>query len=193
MIMGKYTFKEIKKSVFEWSQKDILKCLSRHDEIVISKNNNEVLLFDLTFDNCIAQLIVSNPYFAPYQFVSFEAMTLDSEKAKNTGKPEMVYFFYDSAIMSKREVLNELGMGIKYCSDYIPDQLIKMYLNKIGILTIEDKNLNYIVHPDDIKKINAEIMKEEFICKDVKAQYLVVKGTTISLNVLPQAFTIIQP
>ena len=167
--------------------------MSRHDEIVISKNNNEVLLFDLTFDNCIAQLIVSNPYFAPYQFVSFEAMTLDSEKAKNTGKPEMVYFFYDSAIMSKREVLNELGMGIKYCSDYIPDQLIKMYLNKIGILTIEDKNLNYIVHTDDIKKINAEIMREEFICKDVKAQYLVVKGTTISLNVLPQAFTIIQP
>lgn len=188
MIMEKYTFEGIKKDIFEWSQKDIVKHMTQHDELEVSKNDDDILLLDLTFNNCLAQLIVSKPFFAPYQFVSFEAMTLDSEKAQYTGEPELIYFFYDSSEMTAKMVIAELEMGIQYCSCYIPNQLKKTYFNKRGTLAIEYENLHHIVHPDDIKKIKTKNVRGEFVCKDVEAQYLLVKGNTLVLRVLPKAF-----
>lgn len=76
-------------------------------------------IFDLTFKHCLAQLTVSNPIFAPYQYVDFEAMARESEK------PELIYFFYDSKEMTEEEVFHELEVGIQYCSGYIPNQLRK--------------------------------------------------------------------
>ena len=115
--MGQYTFEKIKRAIFEWSQGDLLKLMAQHDKLEMTKNNDSILLLDFTFNNCLAQLIVSKPYFAPYQFVSFEAMTLDSEKAQETGEPEMVYFFYDSSEMTEETVIKELETGIRYCSN----------------------------------------------------------------------------
>ena len=140
--MRKYTFDEIKRDIFEWSQKDIFNCMAQQDKIELTKNNTDTLLFDLTFNNCLAQLTVSDAFWAPYQFVSFEAMTLDSEKAQEVGEPELVYFFYDSNEMTIKDVINELEMGIKYCSCYMPNQLKKAYLNKRGILAVEYKNIS---------------------------------------------------
>lgn len=189
--MGQYTFSEIKRRVFIWSQKDVLKYMMKQDEIEISRNNDEILLIDLTFENCLAQLVVSIPSFAPYHFVSFEAMTLDSEKAQITGEPEIVYFFYDSIDMSEKEVINALEIAIKYCSSYAPNYLNKIYINKKGMLAIKSENICYAVHPDDIKKANAEIINSQFICMDVEAQYLVVKKDMLSLRILPQVFNVI--
>lgn len=123
--MSNYSYDEIKKQIFKWSQKDILKYLKEQDKMEISKNNDNGLIIDLTFDNCLGQVIVSNPIFAPYQFVSFEAMTLDSDKSHETGNPELIYFFYDTDKMSEKDVIKELEVAIKYCSDYIPNILKK--------------------------------------------------------------------
>lgn len=144
MIMRKYTFDEIKRDIFEWSQKDIFMCMAQQDKIELTQNNTDTLLFDLTFNNCLAQLTVSDAFWAPYQFVSFEAMTLDSEKAQEVGEPELVYFFYDSNEMTIR----------------------------------------------DVKKINPENIKGEFLCKDVEAQYLVVAKDKFSLRLLSQSFIV---
>ena len=46
------------------------------------------------------------------------------------------------------------------------------------------------MHPDDIKKINGESVKGEFICKDVEAQYLVVKNDILALRISPQNFVV---
>lgn len=189
--MNNYRYEEIKKRVFEWSLKDIFRYLKKQDEIEVSRNNDEALIIDMTFDNCLAQLIVSNPTFAPYQFVSFEAMTLDSDKAQESGIPDMVYFFYDTDEVSEKEVITELGIGIKYCSDYIPDLLRKTYLSKQGIFNVGYEYMSRVVHPNDVKKINREILNSEFMCVDVEAQYLVVKNNTLSLRILPQVFKII--
>lgn len=189
--MGQYTFSEIKRRIFVWSQKDILKYMLKQDGIEISRNNDEILLIDFTFENCLAQLLVSTPPFAPYHFVSFEAMTFDSEKAQTTGKPEIVYFFYDSIDMSEKEVINALEIAIKYCSSYIPNYLNKLYINKGGMLAIKSENICYTVHPDDINKVNSEIINSQFICTDVEAQYLVVKKDMLSLRILPQVFNVI--
>ena len=56
-------------------------------------------------------------------------------------------------------------------------------------MTLE--NICYAVHPDDIKKANAEIINSQFICMDVEAQYLVVKKDMLSLRILPQVFNVI--
>lgn len=118
--MSDYSYKEIKKRVFEWSKKDIFRCLSKQDEIKISKNNEEVLIIDLTFSNCLAQITVSDPVFAPYQFVSFEAISLYN-KVENSEVPDMTYFFYDTDKMQINEVMTELETGIRYCSNYLPN------------------------------------------------------------------------
>lgn len=186
--MLKYTFEEIKEDVYEWSQKAALKYIAQHDKIELTQKNDDVLLFDMTFNNCLAQLTVSNPVYAPYQFISFEAMTLDSEKAQKTGEPELVYFFYDSSEMRKREVINELKIGIQYCSRYVPNQLSEIYINRSGIITMKYEDARHIVHPDDIKKISTGSLSGKFTCKGIEAQYLVVERDKLSLRILPKAF-----
>jgi hypothetical protein len=188
--MSNYTYEHIKKTVLEWSQNDISKELAKDDLIEITKNEDEVLLIDLTFDYCLAQIVVSKPIFAPYQYVSFEAMTLESKKAHETGDPEMVYFFYDSAEILENKVLDGLSFGVKFCSEYLPNQLSKMYLNKNGLLTITNEDLFHIIHPDDIKKYDKDLVVGNFICTGIETQYLIVKSNLIVLRVLPQVFNI---
>ncbi|WP_028591348.1 hypothetical protein [Paenibacillus massiliensis] len=188
--MSNYTLKQIKETVSRWSKSDKLKQIIGADDIEITKNEDEVLLIDLTFEYCLAQIVVSNPTFAPYQYVSFEAMTLDSKIAQETGQPEMVYFFYDSANFSENDVMDELNFGVKLCSEYVPDQLREMYLNKGGLLNLKNANLYHVMHPNDVVKYSEGLVDVEFICTDIESQFLLVKNNLISLRVLPQVFTI---
>lgn len=183
--MEKYAFRKIKQDIYEWGQKNILKYLSQLDELELSKNNDDILIYNFTFNNCLAQLTVSNPLFAPFQYVDFEAMAWESEK------PELIYFFYDSKDMTEEEVFHELEVGIQYCSAYIPNQLRKKYLNKRGTLTIEHENSPYVVHPDDLGKVNIESISGEFVCIDVEAQYLVVMRDSFTIRIIERIFNTI--
>lgn len=189
--MSDYKFKQIKQNVLEWSQYNIQKQLSKRDYIEITKNEKNILLIDLTFEYCLAQIVISELNFAPYQYVSFEAMTLDSQKAKKTGQPERVYFFYDSVDMLKDMVLEELSLGVKISSEYIPNQLQEKYINRKGKLTINNKKLYHIMHPDDAKKYNKDLYDNIFTCIDIESQYLVLESNFISLRALPEVFTIL--
>ncbi len=189
--MGNYTFEKIKNSIFKWSQQNILPYMGQHDEIEVSKNNNDILILDFSFNSCLAQLTVSESHSNPYQFVFFEAATLESERSQSTGKMESIYFFYDTANMTEKIVIDELGIAIEYCSCYVPDQLIRTYLKKRGILKIEYDRLYHIVHPSDIKKIDARNEMGEFICKDICAQYLVVENEIVSLRIRPENFLLV--
>lgn len=190
MIMGEYTFEEIKNAILEWVHEERVKDIIQNRKLEISKNSEKILLLDLTFKYCMAQLTVNIPFFAPYQYVFFEAMTLDSEKAQETGQPELVYFFYDTNKMTEEEVINELETGFRYCVNYKPGCIRKTYLNKRGTLAIEFDHLHCIVHPDDIEKVNSENVKDEFICKDTEAQYLVVENNKLLLRILPMNFSV---
>lgn len=52
--MEKYTFQKIKQNIYEWGQNDILKYLSQSDELELSKNSDDILIFDFTFHHCLA-------------------------------------------------------------------------------------------------------------------------------------------
>lgn len=191
MIMEKYTYEEIRNNILSWIHGDKIKDLLMNDEFEVLESNNNILLINLTFNYCLAQIIVNKPCFAPYQFVSFEAMTLDSEKAHKTGNPELVYFFYDAKRMTKEMVINELEHGLKYCVRYIPSYMRNKYLFKRGLLSLELKDLYCVVHPDDISKIEGKNVKGEFVCIETEAQYLVVSNEVLSIRILPQNFNVI--
>ena len=87
----------------------------------LSKDDNRGLIIDLTFKYCLAQIVVTEPVFAPYQYISFEALAIDSEKSRRMRQAETIYFFYDSPEFMMQDVMSEVDNGIKYCSDYAPD------------------------------------------------------------------------
>lgn len=186
--MSDYNYEQIKKIILEREQTNIFRGLKKQDQTEISKNNHEILIMDFTFQSCLAQLTVSNPSFAPYQYVSFEAMTFDSRKAQKSGNPELIYFFYDTSEMLIKEVIYELRIGIQYCSDYVPDLLIETYLNKQGIIDFGKEEPRKMVHPDDINKIGEITLYKNYQCIDMQAQYLVLNNTKFIVRVLPKAF-----
>lgn len=112
--MSDYNYEIIKASVIEWYEK-VLSELKKKDEIILSKNSEDVLIIDFDFQNCIAQLSVTNSQFVPYQFVYFEAMGIETSNLENT-KP--IYCFFDNDTMKKDEVMDALNEALTFCSDY---------------------------------------------------------------------------
>lgn len=183
--MRNYNFTQIREKVLEWGENLLKKGI---DFIEIAKNEKEVLIFDLTFENCLAQIVVNDVFFAPYKSVSFEAMTIDSQKAMESGQPDLIYFFYDSDDTLVKDVIEELNDAIVYCSNYIPNQLEKMYIGKRGKLDFVNEKASKIIHPDDLKKVESIFCGEEFVCTAVQCQYLVVENDSSSIRILPRVF-----
>lgn len=89
-----------------------------------------------------------------------------------------------------QEVVYELKVGIRYCSDYIPNLLLKKYLHKQGTIGFAREDPRKMVHPDDINKIEKIILHKNYQCIDMQAQYLVLSNKRSIVRVLPKAFTI---
>lgn len=183
--MSTYNFSQIKEKVLEWGW-GFLNNNASFIEMI--KNEKNVLIFELTFQNCLAHVVVNDAFFAPYKHVSFEAITLDSDEAIKSGRPELIYFFYDSEDMSVADVVEELNVGVEYCANYIPNQLEGRYIGKRGNLCFENEKFNKIIHPDDLKKIKQISCREIFVCTDVQFQYLVVNNAFGSVRILPRVF-----
>ena len=107
--MSDYNYEIIKVSVMEWYEKVLLE-LKNRGEIILSKNSDDALIIDFDFQNCIAQLSVTNSQFVPYQFVYFEAMDIEEIK--------LIYCFYDDENMQKSNVMDALNKAVRFCSAY---------------------------------------------------------------------------
>lgn len=112
--MSDYNYEIIKAEVLEWYKK-VLSELINQDEIVLSKNNDDALIIDFDFQNCIAQLSVTDSQYVPYQFVYFEAMGIDVSDSEETTP---IYSFYDDDTMQKNDVISALDEALLYCSNY---------------------------------------------------------------------------
>ena len=107
--MSDYNYEIIKVSVMEWYEKVLLE-LKNRGEIILSKNSDDALIIDFDFQNCIAQLSVTNSQFVPYQFVYFEAMDIEEIK--------LIYCFYDDDTMQKVDVIGALDKALIFCLNY---------------------------------------------------------------------------
>lgn len=112
--MSDYNYDIIKVSVIEWYEK-VLSRLKNKDEIILSKNSDEALIIDFDFQNCIAQLSVTNSHFVPYQFVYFEAMDIETSNPEETNP---IYCFYDDDTMQKSDVIGALDEALVFCTKY---------------------------------------------------------------------------
>ena len=73
------------------------------------------LYVEFDFQNCIAQLTVSNSQYVPYQFVYFEAMAID---ASDLEEITPIFCFYDDDTMQKVDVIGALDEALTFCSNY---------------------------------------------------------------------------
>lgn len=112
--MSNCNYEIIKTSVTEWYEK-VLSELKNRGEIILSKNSDDALIIDFDFQNCIAQLSVTNSQFVPYQFVYFEAMDIETSNLKET---KTIYCFYDDDTMQKVDVIGALDEALIFCSNY---------------------------------------------------------------------------
>lgn len=108
--MSDYNFEIIRLSVIEWCEK-----IKDKTEVTISKNIAETLVVDFDFQNCIAQLTVTNSHYTPFQYVYFEAMDINTSNIEET-KP--IYCFYDDETMRKEDVIEALDEALDFCSQY---------------------------------------------------------------------------
>jgi len=175
---------KIKESVFEWYKS----YPNKSNCVEVTKNEEDILIIDMTFENCIAQLIVNEPGFAPYKHVYFEALALNSKKFIETGLPDLIYFFYDSIDMTVNEIIEEINFGVQYCEKYIPEDLENRYISKHGVLNIGNSKLSKVIHSDDLKKIDNDLFSKSFTCVGTQFQYLVIKSDDITIRILPSFF-----
>ena len=112
--MSDYNYEIIKESVMEWYEK-ISSDVKNENNIIVSTNNNDALIIDFDFENCIAQLSVTNSQFVPYQFVYFEAMDIE---ISNEEEKQPVYCFYDDENMQKSDVMDALNEAVRFCIAY---------------------------------------------------------------------------
>ena len=112
--MSDYNYEIIKTSVLQWYEKVLSEFLNQ-DKIMLSKNNDDALIIDFDFQNCIAQLSVTHSQYVPYQFVYFEAMDID---VSNLEGITPIYSFHDDDSMQKNDVISALDEALLFCSDY---------------------------------------------------------------------------
>lgn len=112
--MSDYNYEIIKASVLEWYEK-VLSKLMNQDKITLSKNNDDALIIDFDFQNCIAQLSVTDSQYVPYQFVYFEAMDID---VLDLEEIIPIYSFHDDHTMQKNDVISALDEALLFCSNY---------------------------------------------------------------------------
>lgn len=112
--MSDYNYEIIKASVLEWYEK-VLSELMNQDKITLSKNNDDALIIDFDFQNCIAQLSVTDSQYVPYQFVYFEAMDID---VLDLEEIIPIYSFHDDHTMQKNDVISALDEALLFCSNY---------------------------------------------------------------------------
>lgn len=107
--MSDYNYEIIKVCIIQWYGK-VLSGLKNQDKIILSKNSDNALIIDFDFQNCIAQLSVTNSQFVPYQFVYFEAMDIEALN--------QIYCFYDDDTWHKSDMVSALDKALIFCSNY---------------------------------------------------------------------------
>ena len=112
--MSDYNYEIIKASVLEWYEK-VSSNLLKRDEIMLSKNTDDALIIDFDFQNCMAQLSVTNSQYVPYQFVYFEAMDIEVSDLEEITP---IYSFHDDDTTQKDDVISALDEALLFCSNY---------------------------------------------------------------------------
>ncbi len=101
-------FKKIKLIVINWVEQYQDYFEKNNIKMVILRNEGDGFVVSFESDTSMAEIVVENPEFAPYRFVSFEIVTIEDSQAK------IIYSWYDNEYTSENEIREELKKGIDY-------------------------------------------------------------------------------
>lgn len=65
-----------------------------------------------TLENCMAQIIINEPDFAPYENIMFEAATIENNNYNN------IYTWHNCNDENMADIINKLNDGIKFIVNY---------------------------------------------------------------------------
>ena len=105
-------FREIKQGVIAWikNQEDVLKERGVHLEEMANQESGYRIGLD--FLNCIAEITVNQPEFAPYRFSSIQILSLKEELN------EPIYVWYDKEGDDLTVIYNKLNDTIDFALNY---------------------------------------------------------------------------
>ena len=104
--MNAPSFVEARKTVAKWLNSDLDRFKNNNISVEILKDNKHCLRVELNFGEVLAEIIVEEPGFAPYRFVSFQAGDIIN------GVPEMVHFWYDEENTTNEEIIENLNKAV---------------------------------------------------------------------------------
>lgn len=113
MTNSSISFETVKKTVCELVD-EIEKQYAKELTVERVKDLPEIYIAFIYLENCGAQVVVSEPEWAPYRYVYFEVISiLDS-------MTQTVYTWCDCDKDDIDSIINNLQAGVKYAINYVP-------------------------------------------------------------------------
>ena len=110
--MDNSLFVKVKEVVIQWIKDNEEKFISKNIVLEIVENNNERLYVILNFGACMAAIVVAEPDYAPYRFVSFEVVAMEN------GNSTLLYTWYDQEGNTIEEIIKNLDKSIDVALEY---------------------------------------------------------------------------
>lgn len=110
--MDNPSFVKVKEVVTQWIKDNEEKFKSENIVIEIVENNMERLYVILNFGECMAAIVVAEPDFAPYRFISFEVAAVEN------GISTMPYSWYDEEGNTIEEIIRNLDKAVDFALEY---------------------------------------------------------------------------
>lgn len=104
-------FQSIKLFVATWIDKNKKDIEQKNISVSILRDENTGLVVSFENDEVIAELVVEQPDFAPYRFVSFEVAAIENDQAK------IIYSWYDDDNTSEKEIADGIMGGIEFITN----------------------------------------------------------------------------
>ena len=105
------TFTEVREIVAHWLKRN-QGIFENNISVEVLRDNIDCLRFELNFGEILAEIIVEEPGFAPYRYVSFQAADIID------GVWKMVYTWYDEEETTAEEIVGNLDKALAACRSY---------------------------------------------------------------------------
>jgi len=104
--MDNSLFVEVREAISQWITSNNERLRNNNISLEILKDDKDCLRVELNFGKLLAEILVAEPDFAPYRYVSFQAVGVVN------GVPNFVHFWYDEDGMGIKEVIKNLDKAV---------------------------------------------------------------------------------
>ena len=104
--MNNPLFVEVREAISKWLESSNEQLRNKNISCEILKDDESCLRVELNFGELLAEILVEEPDWAPYRYVSFQAV------GTVNGVPDLLHFWYDKEDTSIEEVIENLDKAV---------------------------------------------------------------------------------